>query len=261
MEKRKGQGHDRGLKLFDLEGYEQPVALPGAKKIKEKLNIEYKQAHLEWELGHQTTTRLNRLAQQNGTTLNLVLQTIWGIQLMKYNNSEDVVFGAVVSGRPAAIEGIEKMVGLFINTVPVRVTATAERGGGFLRILKNLHAKTAKTNAYEYQSLAELQARSPLKGQLFDHIMVFENYPITEEIKQATKKQGSPFKVTVTEAPEHTNYPFNIIIAPGKSISIKYAENAVVYESMYVENTRHHFNELIRQVTANPHLHPDEIQL
>ncbi|MCP4150588.1 MAG: amino acid adenylation domain-containing protein, partial [bacterium] len=244
-----------------LEGYEQIAELPKAKKTKEGdiSNIEYKQAHLEGEIEPAETTRLTGIAQRNGTTLNLVLQTLWGLLLMKYNDTADVVFGAVVSGRPAAIEGIENMVGLFINTVPVRVTAGADRE--FLQALKTMHDKTAKTNTYEYQSLAEVQAGSSIKGPLFDHIMAFENYPVAEELKQSTKKQGMTLEINSMETREQTNYSFNIIIAPGERIKIKFSYNTTVYDNCYVENTRLHFIEVIKQVTRNPQLHLDEIRI
>ncbi|MCP4148758.1 MAG: amino acid adenylation domain-containing protein, partial [bacterium] len=246
-----------------LEGYEQTAELPKAKKINagDKLNEEYRQANQEWEIETLETTRLIEIAKENGTTLNLVLQALWGLLLMEYNNSEDVVFGAVVSGRPAAIEGIEKMVGLFINTVPVRVTTGDEQGREYIQILKKLHAKTAQANAYEYQSLAEIQANSHLKRNLFDHIMVFENYPVAEEMKQATREQGSTFEIKTSEVREQTNYSFNIIIVPGKSIRIKYLYNAALYDNLYVENFRTHFRELIKQVVENPYLRLDELQI
>ncbi|MCP4151120.1 MAG: AMP-binding protein, partial [bacterium] len=257
------QDNEEGLEFWRkyLEGYEQIATLPKAKRVDEgeKLNVEYRQAKLEWEIEPLGTSNLMRIAQQNGTTLNLVLQALWGLILMKYNNCRDVVFGTVVSGRTAGIGGIENMVGLFINTVPVRVTAAGEQE--FLHLLKNLHSKTAKTNPYEYLSLAEIQARTSLQGNLFDHIIVFENYPITQEIKQSTKERGLPLEIDSIEFREQTNYFFNIIIVPGKSIKIKFSYNATVYDNIYVENIRHHFNEVITQATENPHLHLDSIRI
>ncbi|MCP4155252.1 MAG: non-ribosomal peptide synthetase, partial [bacterium] len=257
------QDNEESLEFWQkyLEGYEQIAALPKANKLTEedKLNLQYKQANLEWEIEPTGTTHLNKIARQNGTTLNLVLQTLWGLLLMKYNTIEDAVFGAVVSGRPAAIEGIENMVGLFINTVPVRVTTAGQQE--FLQLLRTLHIKTAKSNAHEYLSLAEVQANSPLKGRLFDHIMVFENYPIAEELKQSTKERGLPLEITSMETREQTNYPFNIIIVPGKSIKIAFSYNTSVYDNVYVENIRLHFNEIITRVTENHRILLKDIQI
>ncbi|MCP4156717.1 MAG: hypothetical protein GY757_53885, partial [bacterium] len=189
----------------------------------------------------------------------LVLQTIWGLLLMKYNNSEDVVYGAVVSGRPPGIEGIENMVGLFINTVPVRVTVDGEQE--FLQILRTQHRKTGKANAYEYQSLAEVQTKTSLKGNLFHHIMIFENYPVAEELKQSTKKLGIPFAVTSMENREQSNYFFNIIIQPGKTVKITFAYDVGVYHKEYMEKLRHHFNEIITRVGKTPRLNLRDLQI
>ncbi|MCP4149613.1 MAG: hypothetical protein GY757_17840, partial [bacterium] len=244
-----------------LDGYEQIAGLPKAKSsdLTHQLNEEYKQAALEWEIGTQKTAQLYETAQQNGTTLNQVMQTLWALLLMQYNNSGDVVFGAVVSGRPAEITGIEDMVGLFINTVPVRVTAGDKQE---IRVLlKTRHAENAKTKAYEYQSLAEIQTNTALKGRLFNHIMVFENYPVSEEMKQSTREQGFPFQIESPETREQTNYSFNIIVAPGNTLKITFSYNAAVYAPLYVEKIRDHYNEILTQVTENPGLHPDQLRI
>ncbi|MCP4158161.1 MAG: AMP-binding protein, partial [bacterium] len=127
--------------------------------------------------------------------------------------------------------------------------------------LKMLHGKTGKTNAYEYLSLADVQAKTSLKDRLFDHIMIFENYPVAEELKQSTKKQGLPFDVDSIETREQSNYFFNIIIAPGKTIQISFAYDAGVCDSIYIEKLRHHFTEIITQVVNSPRVHLENIQI
>ncbi|MCP4150001.1 MAG: AMP-binding protein, partial [bacterium] len=257
------QDSEDGLEFWQnyLEGYEQTATLPKTKNPDgtHELTAEYKHADLDWGIEALLTAGLNKIAQQNGTTLNLVLQSLWGLLLMKYNNNEDVVFGAVVSGRPAGIEGIEDMIGLFINTVPVRVTAGDRQE--FRQLLSRQHSGNAKTNEYEYLSLADVQSQSPLKGRLFDHIMVFENFPVAEELKQSTREQGLPFNINTMEAREQTNYSFNIILAPGKCIKITFSYNAFVYERAVVENIRHHLSEIIRQVVENPRVSLKNIQI
>ncbi|KAF6604488.1 hypothetical protein H6F38_32775, partial [Paenibacillus sp. EKM208P] len=77
----------------------------------------YEAEYLEFDLGIDLTTALLQLAKQEQVTINTLMQTAWGVLLQKYNRTEDVVFGSVVSGRPADIAGVEQMIGLFINTV------------------------------------------------------------------------------------------------------------------------------------------------
>ncbi|KAF6562705.1 MULTISPECIES: condensation domain-containing protein, partial [unclassified Paenibacillus] len=76
--------------------------------------------------GKDLTGRMEMVAKQHHVTPNTLLQTAWGLLLQKYNGSDDAVFGGVVSGRPADISGIENMVGLFINTIPIRIRSGAE---------------------------------------------------------------------------------------------------------------------------------------
>ncbi|OMF36842.1 condensation domain-containing protein, partial [Paenibacillus peoriae] len=81
----------------------------------------YVSEKLPFMLGKERTAALNQMAKQQHVTINTLLQSVWGVILQQYNNHQDVVFGGVVSGRPADIPGVENMIGLFINTIPVRI--------------------------------------------------------------------------------------------------------------------------------------------
>ena len=56
------------------------------------------------------------------------MQMAWAVVLSRLTDRSDVVFGVTVSGRPAELAGVETMIGLFINTVPLRVRLDAGRG-------------------------------------------------------------------------------------------------------------------------------------
>ncbi len=103
-----------------LAGFENKIQLPG-----EILHpgSAYQAYEMECHLENHYLTGLQKLAGHYQVTLNTLLQAAWGLLLQRYNNTDDVVFVSVVSGRPAAIEGIEQMLGLFINSIPVRITA------------------------------------------------------------------------------------------------------------------------------------------
>lgn len=107
-----------------LAGYDQQTKLPQEKtQLKQGA---FEAAEIDVELSKELTGQIERVARQQQVTLNTFMQTVWGLVLQVYNNSEDVVFGSVVSGRPAEIPGIESMIGLFINTIPVRIQGKAE---------------------------------------------------------------------------------------------------------------------------------------
>ncbi|NFC41929.1 hypothetical protein EXN11_20220, partial [Clostridium botulinum] len=82
------------------------------------------------------TKKLERIVKTERVTMNTIIQAVWGILLQRYNNIDDVVFGTVVSGRNANIEGIDRMVGLFINTIPVRIKT--ESGMSFVELIKEI---------------------------------------------------------------------------------------------------------------------------
>ncbi|MET3038613.1 condensation domain-containing protein, partial [Chryseobacterium sp. NRRL B-14859] len=90
----------------------------------------------------------------------------------------DVVFGSVVSGRPGSLEGIEDMVGLFINTIPVRVRGSADTL--FSEAVLKLHFESISSTGYHYSQLADIQNESGLGKDLFDHILIYENYPVQD---------------------------------------------------------------------------------
>ena len=116
--------------------------------------------HTQQELHFETalTEQLQNLARRQQVTLNTVVQGAWGLLLSRYSREGDVVFGATVSGRPAELPGVESMVGLFINTLPVRVELRDDESVSGL--LRRVQAQQAESRQYEYSPLAEIQTWS-----------------------------------------------------------------------------------------------------
>lgn len=107
-----------------LTDFNAPTGLP---KVSAKpAEKGYRQKELMFSLDRKLTVRLKTIAKQHGATLATLIQTVWGLMLQRYNRTDDVVFGSVVSGRPSVIPGVEKIIGLFINTVPVRIKTESE---------------------------------------------------------------------------------------------------------------------------------------
>ena len=197
-----------------LDSFDEQTGVP-----KTEISMEGKGRYMEGtvslELDLEKTAVLNRLAAGNHVTLNTIIQTLWGLLLGKYNGKEDVVFGAVVSGRPFALEGVEYMVGLFINTIPVRIRFSDKMR--FYQLLQQVQEEALACEPYHYHPLAEIQSRSALKQNLIDHILVFENYPVTEQIEDYAREKGKSDKILIklskVEVFEQTNYDFNISMA------------------------------------------------
>ena len=123
------------------------------------------------------TACLQRFARERRTTVNTMMQLAWGYLLHRYSGEQHVLFGTTISGRPAEVPGVEEMVGLFINTVPVRVSFDAQRQVDVL--LAGLHDAFQASTAHGFLPLTEIARCSPAGGgTLFDSIVVFENYPL-----------------------------------------------------------------------------------
>ncbi|PZD92996.1 hypothetical protein DNH61_25410 [Paenibacillus sambharensis] len=238
-----------------LQGYSRQASLPRTRKgegcyIKREYTLEF---------GKVLTRQLERLARQQRVTMYTVLQTLWGLILQRYNGTDDVVFGSVVSGRPPEISGIETMVGLFINTVPVRIQSEDEQR--FSGLLEKVQEASIASRAHEFMPLAEIQSASALKQDLVDMIMVYENYPVGQQMEQAGGEDGLALSITDVEIFEQTNYDLDLTVIPEETLQIKFTYNAAVYDPRLIEQAASYLLELAGQVTADPEVRIGEIQV
>jgi fengycin family lipopeptide synthetase D len=239
-----------------LKDYEEQASPP--KNNSTINNGKYQQQIANFDIGEYTRKMMDDIAIKNNVTLNVFMQTLWGIVLQKYNKTNDVVFGAVVSGRPPEIPGIESMVGLFINTIPVRIKCDANES--FVELAKRAQQSLIQGERYSYYPLAEVQSQSKLKQNLIDHIMVFENYPIEEEI-DTNDAQRLDFSVKGIEVFAQTNYDFNILVVPGKVLDVHFKYNALVYSQSIVANIIEHFKAALKEVVSNPNIRVKDIKV
>ncbi|MBO3285399.1 non-ribosomal peptide synthetase [Paenibacillus polymyxa] len=240
-----------------LAGYEGQTVLPGQKEPAP--NGRFTADHVTAELGKDLSERMDRVAKQRLVTVNTLLQAAWGVMLQKYNGTNDAVFGSVVAGRPAEIPGIESMIGLFINTVPVRVTSEADTV--FANLMAKLQEWALESGRYDYYPLYEIQARSVQKQNLINHIIAFENYPVDEQMEQAGDQQHGDLTIADVQMEEQTNYNFNVTVVPGVEIEIRFDFNAEVFDKDSIERLKGHLVHLLEQVTDNPEITVGELEL
>ncbi|WP_270344323.1 condensation domain-containing protein, partial [Bacillus mobilis] len=125
---------------------------------------EYKNKVINFRVPNKLTQKMEDIARRNRVTVNSIMQSVWGILLQKYNNSSDIVFGYVVSGRSPEINDVESMVGLFINTVPLRMKI--EKNSRYRDIIKKINSDLINNERYSYYSLSEIQDSTILEKQL-----------------------------------------------------------------------------------------------
>ncbi|MCP5051242.1 MAG: amino acid adenylation domain-containing protein, partial [bacterium] len=203
-----------------LKSYDEGATIP-RKKISAALEGGYKPGAVFTRLDEVQTSSLKKIAARNQVTLNTLVQAAWAIVLGRYSAKTDVLFGILVSGRPAQIEGIESMVGCFINTIPVRIQFHREKT--FTGLLRNIQDRAIESEPHHYYPLADIQAQSPLKQNLLDHMMQFQNFPIAEQIERIgegvrKKKRTGTMKLSNVDVFEQGNYDFNVIIFPGDQL-------------------------------------------
>ncbi|BBL77217.1 hypothetical protein MishRS11D_43150 (plasmid) [Methylomagnum ishizawai] len=213
------------------------------------------------------TARLRTAAHGLGVTPGTLLQAAHALLLGRHADSGEVVFGLTVSGRSAAVPGMEERVGLFINTLPLRVRLDPARNVGDW--LRDLQAQAAELHRHEATSLADIQKASAIVegAALFESILVFENYPLDA----ALQRQDGPLRIDLLDrhAPEgcldhgrgRNNYPLSLIAHWGVTLDLTYSGQRRRFQpgAMAVLAGRLRF--LLEQLTAVPERHLGNIRL
>ena len=191
---------------------------------------------------------LQAFARQHGLTLNTVIQGAWALLLSRYSGDCDIVFGATVAGRPAELAGVEQMVGLFINSLPVRVNVDV--GAQLVPWLEELQSEQLDSRQYEFSPLVEIQRWSELPpGEaLFGSLLVFENYPESEILQGAS----GPLALHSLTFYERTNYPLTATVTLGKILSWMVLYDSRIYTGDAITRMTDHFLTLLKGMVAQP---------
>ncbi|MBV9926801.1 MAG: amino acid adenylation domain-containing protein [Acidobacteria bacterium] len=208
-------------------------------------------------LGRAATAGLQATARRAQLTLNTLVRGAWAILLSRYSGEETVAFGATVSGRPPDLEGVEEMVGLFINTLPVLARVDADAHA--LTWLREQQARQFAAQAYEYSPLVEVQRWSevPPGTPLFESLLVFENYPSGGLAPGDTAEGGG----AETHSVEFTNYPLTLIAAPGEELSLRLAYGRSRFEDSTAERMLGHLRTLLEAIAVDPSRRLSELPL
>ncbi|WP_460366569.1 amino acid adenylation domain-containing protein, partial [Actinocorallia lasiicapitis] len=167
------------------------------------------------ELDAAVTKKLTRVGRRHGVTINTLLQAAWGIVVGRLTGRDDVVFGQAVSGRPADLPGVEDMIGLFINTLPIRVRVG--RDDTIADLLERLQEEQAELLPHHHLGLSDIQ-RAAGHPALFDTITVLENYPFDPSTMDGTL---NGLRLTGFDSYDATHFPLSFVIMPGERLSLR----------------------------------------
>ncbi|OZI60180.1 non-ribosomal peptide synthetase [Bordetella genomosp. 11] len=204
-------------------------------------------ARIYTRLDAARTIHLREFARSQRVTLNTVIQAAWGLLLQRCAGKDTVVFGATVSGRPATLSGVEDILGLFINTIPVPVRAAPSRAvGDFLR---DLQAENLRLREHEHAGLADIQRWAGSSGRpLFDSIVVFENYPVDRTLKD---RERYGLRFGESQGGGLTGYVMDIQVVATDEIELEYCYSTAHLPEPMVLDLRRQMEQLLREITRD----------
>ncbi|MFE9062442.1 non-ribosomal peptide synthase/polyketide synthase [Streptomyces violaceusniger] len=238
-----------------LAGFASPTELPRDRPASEAHRTASSGSH-RVSLGAEESALLRTTAQRGGLTMNTVVQGAWALLLSRYSGSDDLCFGTTVSGRPAALPGVESMVGVFINTIPTRVRVAGQ--SRLLDWLRELQSAQSEARLFESVSLAQLGSWSEVPGgvSLFDSIVVFENYPFDGE---AITAHG--LGIRQERDVEPTNFALSVVVAPEERLSISLDYDPAAFDAPTIERLGACLRTLLEEMAADPERRLDDLPL
>lgn len=233
-----------------LQDFTQPTILGVTTQVSNYLEKHERYGKQEVHLSASITAMLRTLVKQNHLSLNNLIQGLWALLLSRYSGDSDVVFGTTVSGRPPTLLGVESMIGLFINTLPMRVKIATDES--LWTWLKNIQIKQIEQREYEYCSTGEIHQWSqvPSSSPLYESILVFENYPddlSTLEFSHLSVDMQNTFSKGA-----QTKYALTIMVVPGSQLGFEFVYDRQRLDDNSVKLIREHFITLLNSIVALP---------
>ncbi|MCV3211986.1 amino acid adenylation domain-containing protein [Plectonema radiosum NIES-515] len=229
-----------------LKGFTSPTQIRLNKGFGQLLNSQDGNNQQKIQLSVEQTAALQFWAQQHQLTVNTVVQGAWGLLLSRYSGQEDVVFGATTSGRPPTLASSESMVGLLINTLPLRVQVSSAEF--LLPWLKQIQTQQIEARQYEYSPLLKIQGWSEVpKGlPLFESIVVFENYPVDASLQ----KLDLNLEIKSFSTFAKTNYPLTLLASPGEELSLRITYDGELFDADTISQMGGQLEYLLQQIVT-----------
>ncbi|NOJ74037.1 non-ribosomal peptide synthetase [Paenibacillus alvei] len=240
-----------------MAGYEPRALLPAISR--KNTENSYEPSEHRFSFDRETTERLVQMARTNGLAVSALLHVFWGLLLQKYNDQRDAVFGSVTFGRPAAIPQADKMIGLFIHTVPVRIQSKPNQP--FMKLAEQVHRQILASQEYAYCGLSDIQARCSDGLPLFDHIFAFEHQ--SAEPPWHRIAAGNGLHIRKQRVYEHTNYSLSVTAALRKDeeLNLTFIYNANVVSDTLLRQMSRYFQNVVQCVLQDERANVASISL
>ncbi|PWK81234.1 non-ribosomal peptide synthase protein (TIGR01720 family)/amino acid adenylation domain-containing protein [Lentzea atacamensis] len=230
-----------------LAGFDAPTALPVDRSVRDH----WAQGRRRVELPQDLTTGIMNLARRRRVTPSTVIQAAWALLLAAYSGDDEVVYGLTVSGRPADLPGVESMVGVFINTLPVRVRVAWERS--FADWLGELQENQVAVQRYEFTALSDIKRWSdlPRGSGVFDSIVVFGNYP-QALLSEEDEDNDDEDRFGALDSVEQVNYPIAFAIDLEDTLKIEAEFSTGAFDETTVDRLLDQLQAVLASAVARP---------
>ncbi|MEV3967397.1 non-ribosomal peptide synthase/polyketide synthase [Streptomyces sp. NPDC050698] len=238
-----------------LDGLSETTALPFDREPRESHRAE-STAAVRVTLPEATTKALQDLARTAGLTMNTLVQGAWAVLLSRQAGRDEAVFGTTVSGRPDELPGADAITGLFIATLPTRVRVP--RDEPLLTWLARLQQEQSEDRRHDHVPLHRMTAYTdlPERAALFDSIVVFENYPVDDDLAAA-----HGLRLTGLDGVETTNYPLSLVAYPGTELALRLGYDPDLFDAATVERMAEYLTVLLEGFATTPRSVPARLSL
>lgn len=229
-----------------LEGFTQPASLAATLRNRQAGKSQSQWEEVALRLTPELSKQLGEVAIAQNVTMSTLLQVTWAVLLGRFNQTSDVIFGTVSTVRPAELLEMEQTIGLFTNTVPVRIGW--EPTDNLSSLVKQAQRAFWRSLPAQHLPLSEVQAHTPLKNRLFDHLFVVDG------TYSASESQPAPgFVRPLTDTPfTQIDYDFSVLALINNRVTIRFTYNSNRYENWFFENIAEQYQYLLEQLVADP---------
>lgn len=230
----------------ELAGFVEPTRI-GALYPARSIAPDQEFSTAKFPLPADLSAALRSFAARNGVTLNTTVQGAWAVLLARHTGSTDLVFGSTVSGRPAELSGVENIIGLFINTLPLRIPVPRNESiSSWLKAIQNQQQQAVK---YQHSPLSQVQKWSeiPAGKPLFDHLLVFEGIP-NVGVNSSSQEELVEFDF---ELISRTGYPLTLMIEPHDEILVKAIYSTLHFDHQALPALIRHLQSILHEMTQD----------